>query len=201
MDGTLIDSEHLCNQAFKDLVPEINVPVEKLVGLYGGRKLAWIFDDIEKRFRCSLPSDIEKRYRQRVYDLFESDLRAFPGVHEALASINVPICIATSAPRAKIKQALTITGLSQYFGDNLFSSYDIGSWKPQPDIFLHAAKNMDASPSECLVVEDSIAGIEAALSAGMKVTQYSPSGPPVCESTFDGYDKLNDLIYGFHTAS
>jgi len=158
------------------------------------KMLCWLYGAL------TLPGDVEKRYRQLVHDLFVSDLRAFPGVHEALASINVPICIATSAPRAKIRQALTTTGLDQYFGDNLYSSYDIGSWKPQPNIFLYAAKNMNASPHDCLVVEDSTARIEAALSAGMKVTQYCPSGSNICESVFDDYGKLSDVISGFHNA-
>jgi len=140
MDGTLVDSETLCNQAFKDLIPEITEPVEGLVNRYSGRKLAWIFNDIEKRFECSIPDNFEQSYRQRVEALFNSDLKAFPGVHKALESIKTPICIATSAPLKKVKHVLSITGLAQHFDGNLFSSYEIGSWKPEPDIFLHAAK-------------------------------------------------------------
>jgi HAD superfamily hydrolase (TIGR01509 family) len=194
MDGTLVDSETLCNQAYKDLIPEITVPVESLVGLYRGRKLAWIFNDIEKRFNCSLPDTFEQNYRQRVATLFDSNLKAFPRVHEALESIEMPICIATSAPLKKVNHVLSITGLAQYFDENLFSSYEIGSWKPEPDIFLHAAKSMNVSPSNCLVVEDSAAGIEAALSAGMKVAQFCNVRQALCDTIFSDYGELVELI-------
>jgi len=199
MDGTLVDSETLCNQAFKDLVPEIDASVEFLVGLYGGRKLAWILNDIEKRFRCALPDDFEQRYRQRVEVLFDSHLTAFVGVQDALESIELPICIATSAPLKKVKHALSVTGLTKYFCGNLFSSYDIGSWKPEPDIFLHAAKMMDVSPGNCLVVEDSAAGIEAALSAGMKVAQFCNSRQALCETVFGDYGELKGVISTLRT--
>ena len=194
MDGTLVDSETLCNQAYKDLVPEITEPVESLVGLYSGRKLAWIFNDIEKRFKCSLPYNFEQSYRQRVATLFNSDLKAFTGVHEALESMEMPICIATSAPIKKVNHVLSLTGLAQYFDKKLFSSYEIGSWKPEPDIFLHAAKSMSVLPRNCLVVEDSAAGIEAALSAGMKVAQFCNARPALCDTVFSDYGELVELI-------
>ena len=53
----------------------------------GGRKLAWIFDQIEREFDCGLQGNIEWIYRDRVSELFETDLRAFPGVREALISL------------------------------------------------------------------------------------------------------------------
>jgi len=200
MDGTLVDSEILCNKAFKDLVPEINEPVENLVGLYGGRKLAWILNDIEKRFNCSLPDSFEQSYREKVETLFNSNLKTFPGVNEALECIQTPICIATSAPLRKVNHVLSITGLAHYFGGNLFSSYEIGSWKPEPDIFLHAAKTMNVLPSSCLVIEDSAAGIEAALSAGMKVAQFCNSGHALCEIVFSHYGELKGVISTLRTA-
>ncbi|MFK0734114.1 MAG: HAD-IA family hydrolase [Gloeotrichia echinulata GP01] len=55
----------------------------------------------------------------------------------------------------------------------MFSSYEIGSWKPAPDLFLYAAKNMGVQPSFCTVVEDSILGVRAGVAAGMKVLWYT----------------------------
>jgi len=194
MDGTLIDSEILCNQAFKDLIPQIEVPVASLAALFGGRKLTWIFSEIEERFNCKLPQDIEQRYRRRVEELFDSELAAFAGVHDALEEIELPICIATSAPLQKAKHALSKTGLYKYFDGKIFSSYEIGSWKPEPEIFLHAARQMNETPSNCLVVEDSAAGIEAAQKAGMKVVQFCNGKAPLCGSVFNYYSELRKLI-------
>ncbi|ASP39123.1 hypothetical protein CHH28_10720 [Bacterioplanes sanyensis] len=76
----------------------------------------------------------------------------------------------------KIDRALSTTGLSNHFNGNIFSSYVIGSWKPDPGIFLHAAQKMGFKPHECAVVEDSHVGIAAAKSAGMLSVLYDPDG-------------------------
>lgn len=195
MDGTLIDSEKLCTQALLDVIPEINITVDRLVEMFGGRKLAWMFERIESDFGCVLPHDIEEIYRARVSELFETDLRAFPGVPEVLARLTVPYCIATSAPRTKVRHALEKTRLSGFFQDRIFSSYDVGSWKPEPGIFLHAADEMKVLPQDCLVVEDSQVGIQAAKSARMRVVQFcGETAVPMHEEFFRSYDEFAELI-------
>jgi len=52
-------------------------------------------------------------------------------------------------------------------------SYDIKKWKPLPDLYLHAAQKMGVAPSKCIVVEDSLAGVQAAKAAGMFVYGYA----------------------------
>ncbi len=193
-DGTLVDSEALCNQAFLDLIPSIDVSVEKLVESYSGRKLAWIFSDIEEQFGCKLPPNIEQQYRNRVAELFDTKLEAFEGVHKALDEITVPICIATSAPIGKVEPALEKTNLAKYFVSNVFSSYAIGSWKPEPDIFLYASQRMNVAPQHCLVIEDSIAGIEAATAAGMSSVQFCGSRQPFHTNFIHSYDELSSWI-------
>ena len=86
-----------------------------------------------------------------------------------MQKIKVPFCVASSGPVEKIRLNLTTANLIDKFEGRIFSSYDIGSWKPEPGIFLHAAKTMGYSPEECLVIEDSIAGIKAAVAGGFKV--------------------------------
>ncbi|MCM2438614.1 HAD-IA family hydrolase [Agrobacterium vitis] len=197
LDGTLVDSETLCNQAFVDLLPALRDPVEILVERYRGKKLASIFIDIEKRIGARLPSDFEKHYRQRVSELFESDLKPIPGAISMLEQANYAKCIASSGPPAKIRQALEITGLAQYFGKNIFSSYDIGTWKPEPGLFLHAAKAMGFSPHQCGVVEDSDVGIEAAIAAQMRVFHYSrdiPKPSPTAVTRISDLGQLNAHI-------
>ncbi|MFQ4143320.1 HAD-IA family hydrolase [Chlorogloeopsis sp. ULAP02] len=173
LDGTLVDSERLCNQAFIDLLPFINDSVESLIRRYRGKKLALIFADIEMRFGEKLPIDFEATYRQRVDELFEFYLQPITGVPEMLKTLEYPFCVASSAPIAKIRKALNVTTLSHYFGDRLFSSYDIGSWKPDPGLFLYAANKMGFSLEYCVVIEDSDVGIEAARTAGIHALKYS----------------------------
>lgn len=172
LDGTLVDSEGLCNQALLDLLPQLNEPVASLILRYRGKKLASILSDIEDRLCHKLPDAFEQRYRQHVSELFSRELKPMPGVIDMLESINVSRCIASSGPLLKIRQSLQVSGLASYFGESLFSSYEVGSWKPDPGLFQHAANAMGFLPSQCVVIEDSDVGIRAAEAAGMRVFQY-----------------------------
>jgi HAD superfamily hydrolase (TIGR01509 family) len=193
LDGTLVDSEELCNQALLDLLPELSDSVASLVVRYRGRKLSAIVADIESRIRRRLPSEFEARYRERVAELFESDLQPIVGVEAMLQVTSSPRCIASSGPRAKIAKALAHTGLATYFGDRIFSSYEVGSWKPEPGLFLHAAASMGFEPWQCVVVEDSEVGVQAALSAGMRVLKYMPEGESSSTGSCLSFSRMEDL--------
>ncbi|TRW97151.1 HAD-IA family hydrolase [Candidatus Methylobacter oryzae] len=176
LDGTLVDSEGLCNQAFLDLLPQLNETVESLTQRYRGKKLAPILADLEGRLCQKLPDAFELHYRQHVAELFSRELKPMPGVLEMLETTNFPKCIASSGPPLKIRQTLQVSGLAPYFDDNIFSSYEVGSWKPEPGLFQYAANAMGFMPSQCVVVEDSEVGIEAAAAAGMKAFRYVQHG-------------------------
>jgi HAD superfamily hydrolase (TIGR01509 family) len=190
LDGTLVDSEQLGCRALLELLPEINESLEVITERYHGGKFAEILVDIEKRFKCSIPQDFEQNYRRHVSEIFENELQPIPGAIEVLKQIDHPRCIASSGPLAKIKHSLQITGLAGFFGTNLYSAYEIGSWKPEPDLFLHAARKMGAGPDECIVVEDSPTGVKAAKAAGMVVLHFSSK--PI-EPDGDTYNAFNDL--------
>jgi len=195
LDGTLIDSEGLCNQAFLDLLPQLSDTVESLIQRYRGKKLASILADLEGRLCQNLPDAFEQHYRQRVAELISSELNPMPGVLEMLEVTNFPRCIASSGPPLKIRQALQVSGLAPYFGDSIFSSYEVGSWKPEPGLFQYAAKAMGFMPCQCAVVEDSEVGIEAATAAGMKAFQYVRNGETLSCRAGDGvlFDDMSQL--------
>jgi beta-phosphoglucomutase-like phosphatase (HAD superfamily) len=79
----------------------------------------------------------------------------------------LPICVASSSSLEQIRQKLDLTDLLRCFGENLFSATMVARGKPAPDLFLYAAQRLTTAPDRCLVVEDSPAGIDAALAAGM----------------------------------
>ena len=132
--------------------------MESLTQRYRGKKLAQIFTDLEGRLCQKLPDAFEQHYRQRVAELFSRELKPMPGVLEMLEVMNFPKCIASSGPPLKIRQALQVSGLAPHFGDSIFSSYEVGFWKPDPGLFQFAANAMGFMPSQCVVVEDSEVG-------------------------------------------
>ena len=195
LDGTLVDSEPLCNQAFLDLLPELSLSTDDLLARFRGRKLADIFSDIESIIGHALPINFEATYREQVEVLFKSSLEAFPNVHDVQKTIEIKICIASSGPRKKIISALEKTGLDSIFGERIFSSYDIEKWKPDPSLFLHAASKMGTPPKSCLVVEDSLVGIAAAKSAGMIPLQFCDKASAISGvENFNAYKEFAEKL-------
>ena len=116
-----------------------------------------------------LPADFEIEFRERTYEAFKTDLKAVNGIADLIEKLGIPFCVASSGPVEKIRLNLGLVNLLDQFENKIYSSYDIGSWKPDPGIFLHAAKRMGFEPEECAVIEDSASGIRAAIAGGFKV--------------------------------
>ena len=199
-DGTLVDSEYLCHLALEAQLKEYGVCVSaaKLVREFRAWKLDKIIADLQKDFDFQPDSDFIPCYRSKVADLFEKSLAPCEGVIDALESIDLPRCVASNGPLEKMQHALLVSGLSQYFSDNLFSAYDIGSWKPEPELFLHSASKMGFEPNECVVVEDSDVGISAAKAAGIPAILYDPLeiyGPQSYCAKIKSMTELSNEIY------
>jgi HAD superfamily hydrolase (TIGR01509 family) len=170
-DGVLVDSETISAKIFQEMAAELGfnmsfeTAVENFAGVSMQENLKFIADNIVGE----LPENFEKQFRVKTFDAFKNDLQPIDGVHNLINKINVPFCVASSGPVEKIRINLTATNLIEKFEGRIFSCYDINSWKPEPDIYLHAAKNMGFSPEDCVVIEDTIAGITAARTGGFKV--------------------------------
>jgi beta-phosphoglucomutase-like phosphatase (HAD superfamily) len=94
-------------------------------------------------------------------------------IAELLDALRLPRCVASSSLPEQIRRKLELTGLLKWFGDNLFSATMVARGKPAPDLFLYTAEQLRAAPSRCLVIEDSPAGIDAAIAAGMTAIGFS----------------------------
>lgn len=95
-----------------------------------------------------------------------------PGALEFVESLKIPACVASNGPRIKIETCLKSVGLYPVFEDSIISAYEVQAWKPDPKIMLHAAGTLGLPPEKCLVVEDSLSGVEAGLLAGCYVAGY-----------------------------
>ena len=181
-DGTLVDSERLGNLGLVELFRELGVELDAdaLVARFRGWQLDNMLETISREEGVSIPGDFLPRYRQTVLELFERDLRPIEGVHAALSRLPHPKAVVSSGPLPKIVQALRCCDLSHYFGDNLISAYEVGLWKPDPGLYLHAARHMGVPASRCMVVEDSLLGVEAAFGAKMQCFYFNPREEP-CE--------------------
>ena len=174
-DGVLVDSEAISAKIFQNMILELGFEVdfetvlEQITGTSMKENLLFISEIINGE----LPAYFETDFRKRSYEAFKTDIKPINGIPDLLGKIKVPVGVASSGPVEKIRLNLTTTSLIHFFGENIFSSYEIQSWKPDPEIYLHAAKVMGFKPAECAVIEDSEVGIMAAKAGGFDVFGFT----------------------------
>ena len=175
-DGVLVDSEPIGNRVFSEMVGELGVdlPSETAERMFRGGQLAECLAFIEQQRGQPVPTDFIPQFRQRSADAFRKHLKPIPGIHTALEQLQIPMCVASNGPREKMELTLALTELLPWFANRMFSAYDIDSWKPRPDLFLHAAEQHQTHARDCAVIEDSVFGAQAALAAGMTAFVYTP---------------------------
>lgn len=177
-DGVLVDSELLGNRIVVECAAELGVvlPLAEAVARFRGAKMADTVAFIERRLGFPLPADFTAEVRRRMAAAFEAELQPVEGIESVLRDLEVPCCVASNGPRDKMEVSLGATGLLPYFHGRIFSAYEVGSWKPAPDLFLHAARSLGVAPENCVVIEDSVLGVQAGAAAGMRVFGYAPAG-------------------------
>ncbi len=99
---------------------------------------------------------------------FDTLLSPIPGVVDLLPRLQQAMAVVTSGPMPKVKKALAVTGLDAYFGENIYSAWEVGIWKPDPGIYRFAAQDMGFDIKRCLAVEDSPIGLQAAVESGAR---------------------------------
>lgn len=173
-DGVLVDSEPIAMRVLLGTLRDAGLSLDAETGYDRllGRSLGDIRDLLAREFGLAPDDRLLAGMRRRLYAAFRAELRATPGVVEAVRQIGGEVCVASSSQPERIRLSLEVTGLLPHFDGRIFSSSMVARGKPAPDLFLHAAREMGFAPAECLVVEDSEAGIRAALAGGMRVVAY-----------------------------
>lgn len=173
-DGVLADSEVISARVLAaELRPYgLTMDQDYIFRNFVGQSFPKVADKIRSGFQLDLPPEFEAAYRARLVDAFAEGLSATPGLGDVLDHLDCRKCVATSSSPPRVARTLRITGLDGYFGANVFTASEVKHGKPAPDLFLHAASKMAVSPENCLVIEDSMAGILAATAAAMEVWRY-----------------------------
>jgi HAD superfamily hydrolase (TIGR01509 family) len=195
-DGVLVDSERMANDVLSELLTELGHPTDRnqSVERYLGGSIGRVRELVEATATEPLPADFEQRYEHEIFARFDLDLRPVDGVADAIDAIEGPVCVASSGSHERIRRTLTRTGLLDRFAGHIFSSSDVARGKPAPDLFLHAAHVMGATPARVAVIEDSPLGVTAALAAGMAVFGYTALTPAArLAAATICFDKMSDL--------
>ncbi|NHN39814.1 HAD family hydrolase [Pseudomaricurvus alcaniphilus] len=197
-DGVLIDSEIISADVLSRELLKLGAPIDRdyVLRHFLGHSFSSVREKIQLNFKVQLPSDFKAHYAHKLYAEFDASLKPTRGVADALSNLAVSACVATSSSPERTEHALTVAGLRHFFGPHVFTAAEVKHGKPAPDLFLHAAKRMGVAPSECLVIEDSSAGLTAARAAGMRVWHYiggTHLGPVLASGDFKLAAKLGDI--------
>jgi len=176
-DGVLVDSEPISLGTLREVLAEdgLLLSEDDTRRRFLGRSIAKMVKVIEQEYGLSIGDDLEERMRARLYARFRAELKPTQGIvsaWDALKAAGFSWCVASSSKPERIRLSLEVTGLLPRFCPPLYSATMVKNGKPAPDLFLYAAENMGRNPEDCIVIEDSPAGIEAAKAAGMKAFAY-----------------------------
>ncbi|MGH6930904.1 MAG: HAD-IA family hydrolase, partial [Dongiaceae bacterium] len=138
-----------------------------------GTSSAAMFATLERERGFKLTADFAGQVLERIRQAFDTELEAVPGIADLVASIALPICVASSSEPDRVRHSLRIAGVLRHFEPNIFSATMVKRGKPAPDLFLYTAERMATPPAHCLVIEDSVAGVTAARAAGMTVLGFA----------------------------
>jgi HAD superfamily hydrolase (TIGR01509 family) len=178
-NGVLVDSESIASAVLAQAFMRAGFPIdaEVVARRFHGRRLDDIVTVAETASGKKLPENFTSTVTFEMLRRFRSELRPLPHVTHALAWIRGPKAVASSASLDRIRGSLEIAGLLRFFGSRLFSASDVPHGKPAPDLFRHAAAKLRIDPADCVVVEDSAAGIGAAVAAGMTAIGFIGASP------------------------
>lgn len=174
-DGVLVDSEALSVSALLGMIELAGGSVDEDAAYehFLGKSMKSVREILRRNFGLEISDQHLTAMRVDLMRKFREELKPIPGVKEMLPKLGLPFCVASSGTLERIRYALDVTGLLGLMEPHLFSAAMVAKGKPAPDLFLHAAASMKAHPRECVVIEDSPAGVAAARAAGMRVLAFT----------------------------
>ena len=180
-DGVLIDSEAVASRVVAASLTEVGWPLtpEESQAIFLGLSLRQMVPMIETRMGRRLPADWTDGLRARMLAALAEEAKTMPGAEAMLvatSALGLPWRVASNSSHEEMGVKFRRTGLHRLMDGRLHSHRDVARGKPAPDLFLAAAAAERVPPECCVVVEDSLPGIEGGLAAGMTVLGYAPDG-------------------------
>ena len=192
-DGVVVDSEPLTLQLIRDDLASRGLPLDlsKVTDLFVGGTIAGAGAQAR-----AMGADISADWADLIYDkVFAALARSvepIPSIGAVLDRLDhqgIPYAIGSNGPHRKMEITLARCGLSARFAGRTYSREDVAAPKPAPDVYLLAASQAGVAPQDCVVIEDSATGAQAAIAAGMAVFGFARETP---RAKFEG---LTEFLY------
>ncbi len=204
MDGVIVDSEPHHERSFLRLFDEIGYGDRHGIHFpdYYGRSDKILLDDfIAVHQPVQTFEEMLDRRQEHLMEMLRAEQPIFPGLPEIVekCATRWPMAVASGSLHTVIDEVMAMRNLRQHF-KAIVSSQDVPRGKPHPDIFLRAAELLKVEPTDCLVIEDSDAGVTAANAAGMQsiaiTNSFSRNRLSHATVVVDNYAELEAMLLG-----
>jgi HAD superfamily hydrolase (TIGR01509 family) len=179
-DGVLVDSEAITNGVLRDMLEELGwtLTLDECMRLFVGKSLKDETSVFQARTGKAVGEAWLAQFRARRDAALAREVGPIRGAVDAVAALHARfagrIAVCSGADRPKVELQLARCGLDRYFGDRVFSGYEMPRSKPFPDVYLAAMDALGVAANRCLVIEDTVTGVRAGVAAGATVWGYSP---------------------------
>lgn len=180
-DGVLVDSEPVTNRLLAADLTAHGLPTttDQAIDRFVGGTIRSVYEKaVEMGARLS--DDWVENFYARMIDVLRTEVTIIPGIVDVLDALDlaaIPYCVGSNGPMLKMDATLKVTGLWDRLIGRIYSAHDVGIAKPDPGLFLHAAKDMGFEADDCIVIEDSASGARAAEAAGMRCFGFTRDTP------------------------
>lgn len=176
-DGVLVDSEPLSMRADVLLLKQYGIDMSEAEAhtRFVGTTFQAMLDMMTKQFGTVFPPGLDLVKNTMVEALYRSELKIVPGIVDMLDGLKargMTISIGSNSPKKRVELAVELVGIADRF-DRIVSYEDVANGKPAPDIYLQAAKLAGTGIDECIVAEDSVTGVTAAVAAGIRTIGFT----------------------------
>lgn len=203
MDGVIVDSEPRHERAFLEVWDEMGYRDRHGIDFadyYGRSDRALWLDFIDKHKPPQTLEELTEWKQNRLIEILRNDQPIFDGLPEVVqkCAARWPIAVASGSLHAVIDEVLAMKNLRQHFSA-IVSVQDVEQGKPAPDVFLRAAELLGKRPEDCVVLEDSAAGVTAANAAGMQVIAITNTFPRErlghATAVVETYEEIERLLF------
>jgi HAD superfamily hydrolase (TIGR01509 family) len=173
-DGVLVDSEVIADRVLVETLSAQfpGIDFEEVAKTAFGQQTSRFLAGLELRFSIKMPVDFLDTIDRNIEVELAKSLSPIAGVRDALQRVTLPAAVVSNSRLARVGASLKRAGLTEIFGSRVFSAEQVARPKPFPDVYLYAAQKLGVEPSRCVVVEDSVSGLNAARAAGMKTIAF-----------------------------
>lgn len=180
-DGVIVNSEIIALKELQGCLHDLGLDIHEseMISGFLGASFEDIADFAKRKIGHVDVEAFRTTWYERLFSRYERELTIMPQARDLFAHLNdlgVPFCIASGGSYRRLDFALSQTGLADLFHGRAFSADSVLRGKPEPDVFLFAADRLGVPATRCLVIEDAVAGVQAARKADMEAVGFVGGG-------------------------